>query len=99
VSSHSLPPPPPLLPSPSIYIYVYIFQQDKHPGPSLELLVSLGVEPGGTGSSGDGARVLPTSHIPVVLDGKVVGGCPSHTAIHVVEALRLMKVEAYEVSE
>lgn len=56
-----------------------------------DLLVSLGVTPCGTGSA-DGAHVMPKNHIPVVLDGLVIGGATPEACHHVAAALRRLKV-------
>ncbi|CAN0444125.1 unnamed protein product, partial [Laminaria digitata] len=59
---------------------------------SLEsILVSLGVAPAGTGA-GDGATNLPHSFLPVVVDGRVVGGGSEATLRRVAAELRRLKV-------
>ncbi|CAM9761273.1 unnamed protein product, partial [Phaeothamnion confervicola] len=60
--------------------------------PSLEeTLVRLGVTPAGAGA-GDGQALLPHRFLPVVLDGRVVGGATAATATAVAAALRSLKV-------
>lgn len=59
-------------------------------GLATDLLVGLGVSPGGAGSA-DGALVLSKDHLPVLLDGRVVGGAPVDVCRRVVRALRRLK--------
>ncbi|CAM9517529.1 unnamed protein product, partial [Scytosiphon promiscuus] len=61
---------------------------------SLEsTLVRLGVAPAGTGA-GDGAASLPYSFLPVLLDGRVVGGGSEETLVRASAELRRLKVVA-----
>ncbi|CAN0059573.1 unnamed protein product, partial [Ectocarpus sp. 4 AP-2014] len=61
---------------------------------SLEsLLVRLGVAPAGTGA-GDGALSLPSSFLPVLVDGRVVGGGSEATLKRAAAELRRLKVVA-----
>lgn len=69
----------------------------------VNLLVSMGVIPGGKGSA-DGQNVLPSAAndvaiIPVLLDGAVIGGLPSNIAANVVAQLRHLKVMGGESRE
>lgn len=62
----------------------------------VNLLVSMGLVPGGKGGA-DGEQILcPTAKgvniIPVLIDGAVVGGLPSNIAADVVRQLRHLKV-------
>ncbi|GAB5035597.1 dna-directed rna polymerase i complex subunit rpa2 [Nannochloropsis oceanica] len=59
-------------------------------GFSTDLLVSLGVSPGGAGSA-DGALILSKDHLPVLVDGRVIGGAPLDVCRRVVIALRRLK--------
>ena len=55
-----------------------------------ELLVSLGVVPAGAGSS---SRLMLTKrHLPVLVDGIVIGGVVDSEAVELVKKLRLLKV-------
>ncbi len=64
--------------------------ETNRPTLSTDLLVGLGVSPGGAGSA-EGALVLGKDHLPVLLDGRVVGGAPEQVCRHVVAALRRLK--------
>lgn len=62
----------------------------------IDLLVSMGVVPGGRGGA-DGEQILSPGTrddfiIPVLVDGAVVGGLPSGIAAEVVSQLRFLKV-------
>lgn len=58
-----------------------------------EILISLGVLPAGAGGqAGDGRLLSNFSHIPVCLDGRVVGDAPPKTCKAIAAALRNMKV-------
>jgi hypothetical protein len=50
------------------------------------LLISLGVDPAAAGGA-----VLPAAHVPVLLDGRLVGSAPPHAAYLVARALRTAK--------
>lgn len=61
---------------------------------SLEsILVSLGIAPAGTGA-GDGSSSLPYAFLPVMLDGRVVGGGSEATLKRASAELRRLKVAA-----
>ena len=58
-----------------------------------ELLVSLGVVPAGAGgSAGDGRTVSIHTHLPVCLDGRVIGGASAKMCKTIAATLRKMKV-------
>lgn len=57
-----------------------------------ELLVSLGVIPAGAGQSDDGRLLSSYNHLPVCLDGRVVGDASTNTCKTIAAALRQMKV-------
>ncbi len=63
-------------------------------GPTPELLIALGVSPGGAGSASDGCPALSKDHLPVLLDGRVIGGAPAATCARVAAALRRLKALA-----
>jgi DNA-directed RNA polymerase I subunit RPA2 len=59
-----------------------------------ELLVSLGVDPTGTGGkSGDGRTICIYTHLPVCVDGRVVGSASAKVCKTIAAILRQMKVE------
>lgn len=59
-----------------------------------ELLISLGVLPTGAGGqSGDGRLLSHFTHLPVCLDGRVVGSAPARTCKEIASVLREMKVD------
>lgn len=64
--------------------------QDFHKLPTL--LVSLGVTPAGSGG-GDGRTILTNQFLPVLLDGKVLGGAPVEICRQVTKALRELKTQ------
>ena len=59
-----------------------------------DLLIKLGVSPSGAGGeSGDGRSAAIHSHIPVCLDGRVIGGAPAKRCKTIASQLRAMKVQ------
>ena len=59
-----------------------------------DLLVSLGVIPSGAGGeNGEGRSTSTHSHIPVCLDGRVLGGAPARRCKSIAAQLRQLKVE------
>lgn len=73
----------------------------SHPAPTDEdsmvnldgLLISLGVAPvGAGGSSGDGRATSTYNHLPVLVDGRIVGGASSLTCKNIASHLRQLKV-------
>jgi DNA-directed RNA polymerase I subunit RPA2 len=60
-----------------------------------DLLVSLGVAPVGAGGEVGDGRILSThSHLPVCLDGKVIGSAPAKRCRTIASHLRTLKVAA-----
>lgn len=59
-----------------------------------DLLMSLGVSPSGTGGvSGDGKTVSLCNHLPVCLDGRVLGGATAKRCKSIAAQLRQFKVQ------
>ena len=59
-----------------------------------QLLISLGVDPTGTGGkSGDGRTISIYTHLPVCVDGRVVGSASAKVCKTIAAILRQMKVE------
>ena len=59
-----------------------------------DLLVSLGVIPSGAGGeNGEGRNTSTHNHIPVCLDGRVLGGAPARRCKSIAAQLRQLKVE------
>ena len=58
-----------------------------------DLLISLGVSPVGAGGEmGDGRAVSAFTHLPVCIDGKVIGGAPIKLCRSIASHLRSLKV-------
>jgi hypothetical protein len=58
-----------------------------------DLLISLGVAPvGAGGKTGEGRAVSTYTHLPVCLDGRVVGGATAKTCKTIAAHLRKLKV-------
>jgi hypothetical protein len=59
-----------------------------------DLLVKLGVSPSGAGGvGGDGRTASIHNHIPVCVDGRVVGGASAKRCKSIMSQLRQMKVQ------
>ncbi|KAG5182121.1 DNA-directed RNA polymerase I complex subunit Rpa2 p [Tribonema minus] len=63
----------------------------NHMAAECQILVSLGMTPAGIGS-GDGSTALPYYYMPVMVDGRVVGGGTHETLQAVSRGLRRLKV-------
>lgn len=63
----------------------------QSPSSVESILISLGVAPAGTGA-GDGSVSLPHQFLPVLLDGRVIGGGSVSTLARAASELRRLKV-------
>lgn len=78
----------------SLKASVLAYPADENTDKLDELLVSLGVLPTGAGGhAGDGRLLSNYTHLPVCVDGRVVGEASAKTCKEVASALRDMKVE------